>query len=96
MTDDRPMTIARRIRALTGLPTVIEATESGWADEVLWLLRRRAADFCAAGRPSEAIAEACAARAWERALRAGEAAPWTDAGAGGLPPVSGDPGTGSP
>ena len=76
MTDDRSTALAHRVRALTGLPTVIEATESGCADEVLWMLRRRAADFCAAGRPREAMAEAMAARAWERALRRGERVPW--------------------
>lgn len=83
MHDDRSSVLAHRVRALTGLPTVLEATEDGWADEVLWMLRRRAADFCAAGRPLEAMAELTAARAWERALRpapAGHrAAPWTAA-----------------
>jgi hypothetical protein len=50
------------------------------------MLRRRAADFCAAGRAREAMAEAMLASAWERALRrrqGGERAPdavlWTAA-----------------
>jgi hypothetical protein len=68
MTDDRSTDLARRVGALTGM-TVIEATEDGCAEEVLWILRRRAADFRAAGRPREAMAEARAARAWEHALR---------------------------
>jgi hypothetical protein len=73
MHDDRS-SAAHRVRALTGLPTVLEATGEGRDAEVLWMLCRRADEFRRAGRARDALSEATAAAAWALAVRAGDPA----------------------
>ena len=72
MPNDRPEALPHRVPALTGVPSVVEATEEGRNAEVLRMLCHRAGAFRRAGRERDALSEATAAVAWDLAVRADE------------------------